>query len=700
MKKVFYSVLLFSCLLFAGSLFASVDPVKAHKIASNFALEKGNLSTKALSEITLFYTEYEGNEPVYYIFDVAGSGFVVVSACEITKPVLAYSFEFPYKNNPALENWMESYRKDILKHKAANTPVPAKNKAQWDHFSQANFTPNPIKTGSVGPLLTTTWNQNKYYNTYCPWDVHSGSYYDYRVPNGCVALACAMIMNYYRHPETGVGGASYVPEPYPRQTVRFFDHIYHWDAMTDEAEWYNGEVAKIIYHMGVACQMGYNPEGSGSYTELAASKMAAHFGYKQNFEKIYPGNYTNGYEHVYVEMLKEELDYLRPVLYSGQAPGGGHAFVCDGYDNDDYFHFNWGWGGSGNGYFLYDNITYNTSAMGITHLYPANNYPVQCTDYKRQTASVGYITNGSTNYPYASNPDCQWMIATPGANHYEFSFSRLDVAPTDVVTIYNGPTQNAGVAGQFSGNTIPADVEVDADSVLITFTANTPSPNDSHRGFLINYSTNPQPRDCAANTTLTGSIFGRISDEAPEGENYIPETSCSWLIAPLWVTGYSFTFPQFDIGLGDFIDFYDATTTPPTFWKRFDLNNIPEDMIHNFPFSKLKVTFVSDNFIQDEGFMIDYYAIVGIEENSGLSNLNYSPNPASDFVNITFETPEAQNIVCKIIDMNGRVVLTQSFNHNGGAFTETLNVSSLASGIYILNVETNSGKAGGKIIIQ
>lgn len=700
MKKVFYSVLLFSCLLFAGSLFASVDPVKAHKIASNFALEKGNLSTKALSEITLFYAEYEGNEPVYYIFDVAGSGFVVVSACEITKPVLAYSFEFPYENNPALENWMESYRKDILKHKAANTPVPAKNKAQWDYFSQAHFTPNPIKTGSVGPLLTTTWNQNKYYNTYCPWDVHSGSYYDYRVPNGCVALACAMIMNYYRHPETGVGGASYVPEPYPRQTVRFFDHIYHWDAMTDEAEWYNGEVAKIIYHMGVACLMGYNPEGSGSYTELAASKMAAHFGYKQNFEKIYPGNYTNGYEHVYVEMLKEELDYLRPVLYSGQAPGGGHAFVCDGYDNDDYFHFNWGWGGSGNGYFLYDNITYNTSAMGITHLYPANNYPVQCTDYKRQTASVGYITNGSTNYPYASNPDCQWMIATPGANHYEFSFSRLDVAPTDVVTIYNGPTQNAGVAGQFTGNTIPADVEVDADSVLITFTANTPSPNDSHRGFLINYSTNPQPRDCAANTTLTGSIFGRISDEAPEGENYIPETSCSWLIAPLWVTGYSFTFPQFDIGLGDFIDFYDATTTPPTFWKRFDLNNIPEDMIHNFPFSKLKVTFVSDNFIQDEGFMIDYYAIVGIEENSGLSNLNYSPNPASDFVNITFETPEVQNIVCKIIDMNGRVVLTQSFNHNGGAFAETLNVSSLVSGIYILNVETNSGKAGGKIIIQ
>ena len=31
--------------------------------------------------------------------------------------------------------------------------------------------------------------------------------------------------------------------------------------------------------------------------------------------------------------------------------GGGHAFVCDGYDENGFFHYNWGWSGMGNGYF-------------------------------------------------------------------------------------------------------------------------------------------------------------------------------------------------------------------------------------------------------------------------------------------------------------------------------------------------------------
>lgn len=38
-------------------------------------------------------------------------------------------------------------------------------------------------------------------------------------------------------------------------------------------------------------------------------------------------------------------------MMGGQSTAGGHAFVCDGYDADDYFHINWGWDGGGDGYF-------------------------------------------------------------------------------------------------------------------------------------------------------------------------------------------------------------------------------------------------------------------------------------------------------------------------------------------------------------
>ena len=47
-------------------------------------------------------------------------------------------------------------------------------------------------------------------------------------------------------------------------------------------------------------------------------------------------------------MLKQGgLDENIPLYYSGQDDNwqGGHAFVCDGYDENDYFHFNWGWSG-------------------------------------------------------------------------------------------------------------------------------------------------------------------------------------------------------------------------------------------------------------------------------------------------------------------------------------------------------------------
>ena len=52
----------------------------------------------------------------------------------------------------------------------------------------------------------------------------------------------------------------------------------------------------------------------------------------------------------WIRMLKTELDLRHPIWYTGSS-SVGHSFVCDGYQDADYFHFNWGWGGSSDGYF-------------------------------------------------------------------------------------------------------------------------------------------------------------------------------------------------------------------------------------------------------------------------------------------------------------------------------------------------------------
>jgi hypothetical protein len=69
-----------------------------------------------------------------------------------------------------------------------------------------------------------------------------------------------------------------------------------------------------------------------------------------------------------MQLLKNEIDNGRPVIYRGDGIGS-HAFVCDGYDNNGYFHFNWGWGGmlsdNYNGFFSINQITIDT--LDFTH---------------------------------------------------------------------------------------------------------------------------------------------------------------------------------------------------------------------------------------------------------------------------------------------------------------------------------------------
>lgn len=701
MKKTIL-ILLVLC-SFTLTLLATVPQQVALQVAQNFVIEKSGYKDLSEVRITLLQTINNETEPVMYLYDINESGFVLVSASKIANPILAFSFDHKFEMNPALESWLQGYAKQIVEHEKKGTVAPLKNRTDWAHYTASVFQPNESKAVVVGPLITTTWNQSKYYNTYCPWDINSGSFYDYRVPNGCVALACSQLMNYYRHPQVGVGGASYVPSPYPRQTVYFYNHTYYWDAMTNEPMNYTNEIAKLVYHVGVSCQMGYNADGSGAYTPVAVQKMVAHFGYSTDNRTTGPEEYSDDPD-IYVAILKSELDSLRPLLYSGQSAGGGHAFLSDGYRDDNYFHFNWGWGGSGDGYFIHDQITFNQDVKVVKKLYPATNYPNLCANQKRQTASVGYVTDGSTNKPYQVNPDCSWMIAVPGASTYSFKFDRLSLYPdVDYVTIYNGPSVSSGVAATFTGTTTPSGTTtVNADSVLITFTTiNGNKPVHNYQGFLISYSTNQQTAYCNANTNILTQVHYTISDGSGDDINYKPGSTCSWNIKPTFVTGYAFVFPKFELGLGDFVDIYDATSTTPIFWKRFDMYTMPNfSIVNNAPFSKMKVTFVSDNFIQKEGFSLEYYAILGVEDQSQLVDLSYFPNPASEVVTLSFNTEEAQNIQCKIVDMSGKVVYQNNFEHNGGPFSETINVSAFAKGIYFINLETKTGKAGGKLIIN
>jgi len=78
-----------------------------------------------------------------------------------------------------------------------------------------------------------------------------------------------------------------------------------------------------------------------------------------------------------------------------------------------------------------------------------------------------------------------------------------------------------------------------------------------------------------------------------------------------------------------------------------------------------------------------------------LTLLNMYPNPASQFVNLDFYSPELMEAtVVNIYDIQGRLVWRRNINNNKGMTKEELNLSKLTSGNYILTI---SGYKNGSV---
>ncbi|MBQ5466835.1 MAG: C10 family peptidase, partial [Muribaculaceae bacterium] len=70
-------------------------------------------------------------------------------------------------------------------------------------------------------------------------------------------------------------------------------------------------------------------------------------------------------QDVWEGMVYDELAAGRPMIYNGTAgSGGGHSFICEGYEYGNYYHINWGWSGMGNGYFQLAVLNPHESGIG------------------------------------------------------------------------------------------------------------------------------------------------------------------------------------------------------------------------------------------------------------------------------------------------------------------------------------------------
>jgi hypothetical protein len=169
----------------------------------------------------------------------------------------------------------------------------------------------------------------------------------------------AQVMKYWNYPASGSGFHSYNTNNYGTLSADFGGTAYDWGSMPNTVSSSNEAVATLMYQCGVSVDMNYgvgSQGGSGAYVVTSQSPvqhcaeyaLKTYFGYPNNLQGVVRANYS---EDQWVNLLKSDLDASRPIVYAGFGSGGGHCFVCDGYDQNDFFHFNWGWSGYYDGYF-------------------------------------------------------------------------------------------------------------------------------------------------------------------------------------------------------------------------------------------------------------------------------------------------------------------------------------------------------------
>lgn len=267
-----------------------------------------------------------------YVFNASDSScFVMIAGDDRVPALLAYSDRgiLDPDNVPCNVAWMMDYYEQAIS-----------SLSESDGFMHRKADANP----RIPQLLTTKWGQGEPYNLNCP--VVNGS----KCVTGCVATAMAQVINYHRWPEEEVGAIpGYVSGTHNISMNDLPPRLFNWEniGVTD--------VADLMRYAGQSVGMDYDPTASGAGSWMVSDALKNYFGFSR-FCKLErrEGSVAENWDC----LIYAELKAGNPVLYFGQSPEGGHAFVVDGYA-DGLYHVNWGWEGYCDGYFSLDDLNPN-----------------------------------------------------------------------------------------------------------------------------------------------------------------------------------------------------------------------------------------------------------------------------------------------------------------------------------------------------
>ena len=771
MKKLIYASFVFALGINLASA-KPVTPAAAKTVAEKFY--SLNAKTEVRS-VALAYTEVDANGlPVFYAFNInENDGYVLVTAEDAAKPIIGYStnnhFMVP-EVSTGINYWLKSRAKEISSIREQGLTADTKNAGEWAYYSNKAsnaklVNPSAVMSTTVQPLVQTTWNQSPYYNATCPG----------KSVTGCVATAMAQIMRYWKFPAHGTGSSSY-NDSKPKYTnnygilsANYGATTYNWANMPLSLSNNNSDVALLNLQCGISVDMDYDPNGSGAQVITADGAICAQHSYITYFgydpTKIKGLRRSSYADAAWIALLQGDLNIGRPIQYVGDDPNeGGHTWVCDGYDQNSYFHMNWGWGGSDDGFFSLDNLLttnggFNPSQghealMGIVPIFTHNNDA----GVTSIASPIGYYC--TTNF-------------SPAITLQNFGNSPL----TSCVISYqldNGTPQTQNwsgslVSGQAINLTLPNFTATAGTHTLICSSSN---PNDSTDQNAANNQSSitfnvtqgggilpvvegfesatalPSPNWAVSQSLSTGSGWSLTSTAAATGSkscmiNNMTNTAGNNSILQ---TYSSYDLTSYNSPALSFKMAYQAKTTTNkdelqvsvstdcgqswlSKWTRTGPTLPTISATSNTAYVPAATDFVTYTVnvaavagLQNVLFRWEFYAdangpgnnlyiddinigeasAAGIQSLETSVNLNLYPNPSTGHVNITFTLAEKHNIVVTVTDMLGRSVETIAAKayQTGESSISIGSKENYQAGIYLVNIDIDGQRISKKVVIQ
>lgn len=411
MKRIIFSLLGGLALMAAPVAKAdNLTEEQAREAAAHYLQHTSDLTRITADQLTLVFQRdnEELNVPALYFFNAPENGWIIMAGTTVMHPVVGYMDKGSLDMSnlpPQMQVWLDQYHEMVCAVQNADAKADYPDCSEWKLLSNKQMSGNTKANDVI--LMASEWDQgNTVYErsgsryvvvgtdgkTYDMLTPLAAANSQYHCPVGCVATALAQICYYYKYPTHQAKGFVYDSWPGGSDQLKL-DTIVPFDYSKMANKLFNStarskrlEVSRLCYYVGLVVQMQYSASGSSSNSYKIMNNFPARFDFNMPTYISRSGN-----PQAFINSIRNELTLERPVYmdasngYEGGSgrDAAGHAFVCDGYtDDQNMYHFNWGWNGVGNGYFnLVGNtvndmfidgqdLSYNKDQGVLTKLYP------------------------------------------------------------------------------------------------------------------------------------------------------------------------------------------------------------------------------------------------------------------------------------------------------------------------------------------